>query len=68
MSETAKTLEQRILEPILAAGYGELIEFATTLADRINNATSYDAKPTGDVVASVLFAWAQDSTQTNANG
>lgn len=68
MVEPAKTLEQRILEPILTAGYGELTDFAEALADRINNATSYEDRPTGVLVAAVLFNWAQVGMKDNANG
>ncbi|WP_100960984.1 hypothetical protein [Bosea sp. FBZP-16] len=68
MDNPAKTLEQRILEPVLTAGYGELTEFAGTLAHRINDIVSFDEKPTGADIAAVLFAWAQANAKDSANG
>lgn len=66
MSET-KTLEDQILAPVLTAGYGDLTAFATELANRINDVVSFDEKPSGDLVARVLFEWAKINAEPDAD-
>lgn len=51
------TFEQIMLSEIPNATYGELIEFSRELANRINDAKSFDEAASGELVAAVLHNW-----------
>lgn len=51
------TFEQIMLSEVPNATYGELIEFSRELANRINDAKSFEDTVSGELVAAVLHNW-----------
>ena len=63
MTDATLSLTDRILELVLSAGYGEMLDLTTELANRINDNVEFEARPDGELIARILFTWAETNKE-----